>query len=115
MTPEADLIGWATLPSGDGDRSNLSILLRTERLLLGETPLAVDKTAIVLRPQEFNVSFDGSELAGRVSRVGEGPLLIDLERMVLPEGGDLLDPPGEYFIYMTWEIIIDVQNTSRIC
>jgi uncharacterized protein YhdP len=95
MTPEADLIGWATLPSGDGDRSNLSILLRTERLLLGETPLAVDKTAIVLRPQEFNVSFDGSELAGRVSRVGEGPLLIDLERMVLPEGGDLLDPPGD--------------------
>jgi uncharacterized protein YhdP len=63
--------------------------------LLGETPLAVDKTAIVLRPQEFDVSFDGSELAGRVSRVGEGPLLIDLERMVLPEGGDLLDPPGD--------------------
>lgn len=95
ITPEADLIGWATLPSGDGDRSNLSILLRTERLLLGETSLAVDKTAIVLRPQEFDVSFDGSELAGRISRVGAGPLLIDLERIVLPEGSDLLDPPGD--------------------
>jgi uncharacterized protein YhdP len=57
--------------------------------------LAVNKTAIVLRPQEFDVSFDGSELAGRVSRIGEGPLLIDLERMMLPEGGDLLDPPGD--------------------
>ena len=39
--------------------------------------------------------FDGSELAGRVSRVGAGPLLIDLERIVLPEGSDLLDPPGD--------------------
>ncbi len=95
ITPEASIIDWATLPSRDGEGSNLSILLRTERLLLGETPLKVDETAINLKPNEFDVSFDGSDMAGRVSRIGEGPLLIDLEHLVLPEGGDLLDPPDE--------------------
>lgn len=95
ITPEASIIEWAALPARDGEGSNLSVLLRTERLLLGETPLKVDETAINLKPSEFDVSFDGSDMAGRVSRIGEGPLLIDLEHLVLPEGGDLLDPPDE--------------------
>ena len=95
VTPEASIVDWATLPSRDGDGPSLSILLKTERLVLGDTPLKVDKTAINLKTDEFEVSFDGSEMAGRVSRIGEGPLLIDLEYLVLPEGGDLLDPPEE--------------------
>ncbi|NCW08178.1 MAG: hypothetical protein EBW40_00305 [Gammaproteobacteria bacterium] len=95
VTPEASIVEWANVPSRDGDGSSLSILLKTERLVLGDTPLKVDRTAINLKPNEFEVSFDGSEMAGRVSRIGEGPLLIDLEYLVLPEGGDLLDPPEE--------------------
>ena len=71
------------------------MLLRTDQLLLGDTPLAVSETAVNLTPQEFNVSFDGAELAGLVSRVGDAPLSIDLERLLLPEGGKLLDPAGE--------------------
>ena len=95
ITPSIDLIGWAALSSMGSDRHNLSLLLRTEQLLLGDTPLAVSETAINLTPREFNVSFNGTELAGLVSRVGDAPLSIDLERLVLPEGGSLLDPPGE--------------------
>lgn len=95
ITPRIDLIGWATLPSLGTDLGNLSLLLRTDQLLLGDTLLAVSETAINLTPQEFNISFDGAELAGLVSRVGDAPLSIDLERLVLPEGGRLLDPSGE--------------------
>ena len=92
ITPRIDLIGWATLPSLGSNLGNISLLLRTDQLLLGDTPLAVSETAINLTPQEFNVSFDGAELAGLVSRVGDAPLSIDLERLLLPEGGRLLDP-----------------------
>jgi uncharacterized protein YhdP len=95
ITPRIDLIGWATFPSLGTDLGNISLLLRTDQLLLGDTPLAVRETAINLRPQEFNVSFDGAELAGLISRVGDAPLSIDLERLLLPEGGRLLDPSGE--------------------
>ena len=95
ITPRIDLIGWATLPSLGTDIGNISLLLRTDQLLLGDTPLAVSETAINLTPQEFNVSFDGAELAGLISRVGDAPLSIDLERLLLPEGGRLLDPSEE--------------------
>ena len=95
ITPQANIVEWATLPPGGGAGSNLSILLRTERLVLGQTPLQVNKTAIKIMPDELNISFDGIEMAGLVSRIGEGPLLIDLERLILPEGGDLLDPPDD--------------------
>jgi len=94
-TPEAGIIDWASLPTEGGANSNLSILLKTDRLLLGDTPVSVSETAIILKPNEFEVSFDGSEMAGRVTRIGEGPLSIDLERLVLPEGGEFLDPPEE--------------------
>ena len=86
------VIDWAALPARDGEGSNLSILLRTERLLLGETPLKVDETAINLKPNEFDVSFDGSDMAGWGLRLGEGPFLIGLGHLVLPGGGGLLDP-----------------------
>ncbi len=95
ITPRIDLIGWATLPSLGSGLGEVSLLLRTEQLLLGDTPLAVSETAINLTPQEFNVSFDGTELAGLVSRVGDAPLSINLERLVLPKGGRLLDPSLE--------------------
>ena len=95
ITPRIDLIGWATLPSLGTNLGKISLLLRTDQLLLGDTPLAVSETAVNLTPQEFNVSFDGVELAGLVSRVGDAPLSIDLERLLLPEGGKLLDPSGE--------------------
>ncbi len=95
ITPQANIIDWANLPSRDGGGSDLSILLRTQRLVLGETPLQVSKTAINILPDEFNASFDGLEMAGLVSRTGEGPLLIDLEHLILPESRDLLDPPEE--------------------
>ena len=95
ITPQANIVEWVALPLGGGSESNLSILLRTERLVFGKIPLQVNKTAITIMPDEFNISFDGIEMAGRVSRISEGPLLIDLERLVLPEGGDLLDPPEE--------------------
>ena len=95
ITPRIDLFGWATLPSLGTGVGNLSLLLRTEQLLLGDVPLAVSETAIKLTPQEFNVSFNGTELAGLVSRVSDAPISVDLERLVLPEGVSLLDPPGE--------------------
>ncbi|MGB2318314.1 MAG: YhdP family protein, partial [Litorivicinaceae bacterium] len=93
ITPEVGIIDWATVPARDGGGPNLSILLKTERLVLGDTPLQVDETAIILKPDEFDVSFDGSEMSGRVWRIGKGSLFIDLTHLVLPEGGDLLDPP----------------------
>jgi len=95
ITPRIDLIGWTTLPALGTGVGNLSLLLRTEELLLGDIPLAVSETAIKLTPQEFNVSFNGKDLAGLVSRVGDAPLSVDLERLLLPEGGRLLDPPRE--------------------
>jgi len=95
ITPEVGIIDWATVPARDGGGPNLSILLKTERLVLGDTPLQVDETAIILKPDEFDVSFDGSEMSGRVWRIGKGSLFIDLTHLVLPEGGDLLDPPDD--------------------
>ena len=95
MTPEADLFGWTNLSEGDSEQRNMSILLRTDRLIVGETSLDVSETAILLRPQNLEISFAGSQLAGRIEKVGEGPLEIDLEKLILPDGGDFLDPPGE--------------------
>ena len=95
ITPRIDLLGWATLPSLGTGVGNLSLLLRTEEILLGDIPLAVSETAIKLTPQEFHVSFNGTELAGLVSRVSDAPLSVDLERLVLPKSGKLLDPPRE--------------------
>ena len=95
ITPEVGIIDWATVPARDGGGPNLSILLKTERLVLGDTPLQVDETAIILKPDEFDVSFDGSEMSGRVWQIGKGSLFIDLTHLVLPEGGDLLDPPDD--------------------
>ncbi len=95
ITPEVGIIDWATVPAHDGGGPNLSILLKTDRLVLGDTPLQVDETAIILKPNEFDVSFDGSEMSGRVWRIGKGSLFIDLTHLVLPEGGDLLDPPDD--------------------
>ena len=95
VTPEADLFGWTTLSEGDSEQRNLSILLRTNRLIVGETSLDVSETAILLRPQNLEISFAGSQLAGRIEKVGQGPLEIDLEKLILPDGGDFLGPPGE--------------------
>ncbi|MDC3058184.1 DUF3971 domain-containing protein [Litorivicinus sp.] len=95
LTPEVGIIDWANVPARDGGGPNLSILLKTDRLVLGDTPLQVDETAIILKPDEFDVSFDGSEMSGRVWRIGKGSLFIDLTHLVLPEGGDLLDAPDD--------------------
>ena len=95
VTPEADLFGWATISRSDSEPRNLSILLRTDRLIAGETSLDVSETAILLRPQDFEISFAGRHLAGRIEKVGQGPLKIDLEKLILPHGGDFLDLPGE--------------------
>ena len=38
ITPRIDLIGWATLPSLGSGLGEVSLLLRTEQLLLGDTP-----------------------------------------------------------------------------
>ena len=87
ITPQANIIEWANLPSRDGGEPGLSILLRTKRLVLGETPLQVSKTAINILPDEFNASFDGLEMAGLVSRTREGPTN-QSEHLILPEGRD---------------------------
>ena len=76
-------------------RSKFIDIVEDEQLVLGDTPLQVDETAIILKPDEFDVSFDGSEMSGRVWRIGKGSLFIDLTHLVLPAGGDLLDPPDD--------------------
>ncbi len=95
VTPEADLFGWANFSSIDRGSRNLFILLRTDRLIVGDTALAVDKTGILLGPQNIEISFDGTQLAGRIERVGKGPLNINLEKLILPPGSDFLDSPEE--------------------
>ena len=95
VTQEADLFGWANFSSADSASRNLFILLRTDRLIAGDTSLAVSKTGILLGPKNIEISFDGTQLAGRIERVGEGPLDINLEKLILPPGGDFLDPSGE--------------------
>lgn len=95
VTPEIDLLDWAQLP-GDADQdTTVSLLLNLERVRVGETSLKVDQAAVNLRPDSLEVSFAGEELAGRVQRLGEAPVAINLERLILAPASDFLAPPGD--------------------
>ena len=91
-TPTIDLLGWAQLPDDGGD-SALSLLLNLDTVQIGETVLRVDQAAVQLQPDSVAVSFAGEELAGQVQRLGEAPVSINLEYVMLPAAGEFLAPP----------------------
>ena len=91
---EIDLLGWAGF-GGTGDATNLTIMMTLERALLGETPLAIDALRFERTPRSLVVRIDGEDLSGTVSRAGQDPVSIRLDRIRLPEGGEFLDPPGD--------------------
>ncbi len=93
--PSVDLLGWAQVSGTDETKESLRVMVDTDQVVIDETPLAVSRLAIVLDQGALDVSFDGEELAGRIQRVGAAPLAVDLERLVLPKAGDLLELPGE--------------------
>ena len=94
-TPEIDLLGWAQLPGSDARKDQLSLLLDLDAVRVGETRLQVDQAAVNLRPDSVEVFFAGEELAGRIQRLGEAPVAINLERLILPPAGEFLAPPEE--------------------
>lgn len=101
ITPEADLARWATFFDVEGDVPSIAMLLRLDAMMLGNTPISMNEVALNLRPNYINLALDGDDLAGRVERIGQGPLVIELEKIVLPEGDDWLDPPQS-------DLLIDV-------
>jgi hypothetical protein len=59
----------------------------------GALLLRVDQAAVQLQPDSVAVSFAGEELAGQVQRLGEAPVSINLEYVMLPAAGEFLAPP----------------------
>lgn len=93
QAPTLDLLGWAQVPNSGNADAAVSLLIDTDQVLIGETALAVDRLAVKVTADELQLSIDGDALAGRVERIGQAPLVIDLERLKLSESGPFLAPP----------------------
>lgn len=94
-TPELDLLGWAGLPSDAETSPNVSLLIDVNQLNAGETRLEVETLAVQLTAGSVDAFVEGRDVEGRVTRRGQAPVQIELGYLMLPEAGELLDPPGD--------------------
>jgi Predicted membrane protein len=94
-TPELDVLGWASLPGDSETGPNLSLLIDVEQLNAGETSLQVDTLAVTLGTGSVEAYVEGRDVEGRVTRIGQAPVRVELGYLMLPEAGEFLDPPGD--------------------
>ena len=94
-TPELDVLGWASLPGDSETGPNLSLLIDVEQLNAGDTSLQVDTLAVTLRTGSVEAYVEGRDVEGRLTRIEQAPVRVELSYLMLPEAGEFLDPPGD--------------------